>query len=176
MPGVSGPDGPPRLPPFMEPFDTNRDGEISAEEIKNAAAVLRKLDRNRDGRITEDELPPPPEGRGFRGPGGGPGGPMRQERKLVKQFDKDGNGRLNLQERQAARKLLGHNKMAGAPVDAGSAPRDDEAVVAIIPRFHPAPRSRSPTSHRFSMPRSTTESSANRVPRIRSPGLGSRTG
>ena len=54
------PDGPPRLPPFMEPFDTNRDGEISAEEIKNAAAVLRKLDRNRDGQITADELPPPP--------------------------------------------------------------------------------------------------------------------
>ncbi len=105
----SRPDGPPRLPPFMEPFDTNRDGEISAEEIKNAAAVLRKLDRNRDGQITADELPPPPGGRGFPGPGG-PRGPMRQERKLVKQFDKDTNGRLNLVERQAARKSLANQQ------------------------------------------------------------------
>src|SRR5262245_13739857 len=43
------------------------------------------------------------------GPGGfgGPGGPgMQQEIKLVKQFDKNGDGWLNLEERKAAREYL----------------------------------------------------------------------
>ncbi len=40
---------------------------------------------------------------GFGSPGGGPGGPMQRERQLVKQFDKDEDGRLNQDERQAAR-------------------------------------------------------------------------
>jgi hypothetical protein len=43
--------------------------------------------------------PPPP---GF----GGPGGPMAQDRKLVRQFDRDGDGRLSRAERQAARASL----------------------------------------------------------------------
>ncbi|MBI5757412.1 MAG: CotH kinase family protein [Planctomycetales bacterium] len=54
-----------------------------------------------------------PEQRGFGpgGPGGfgpgGPGGPMGGgERKLVKEFDKDGDGMLNNAERQVARKSL----------------------------------------------------------------------
>jgi len=42
---------------------------------------------------------------GPRGPGG-PDGPMAQERQLVKQFDKDGDGLLNKAERQAARDFL----------------------------------------------------------------------
>lgn len=47
----------------------------------------------------------PPGGPGGFGPpgGGGPGGPMQRERQLVKQFDKDDDGRLNKDERQAAR-------------------------------------------------------------------------
>jgi hypothetical protein len=50
--------------------------------------------------------PPPfgpsgPGGGGFGGPGG-----MQQETKLLKPFDKDGDGRLNAAERQAAREFL----------------------------------------------------------------------
>jgi len=53
-----------------------------------------------------------PEPQFGRGPGGF-GGPMGgQERKLVKQFDKDGDGWLNTDERAAARELL-KNDMAG---------------------------------------------------------------
>ncbi len=49
----------------------------------------------------------PPGGFGPPGFGpGGPGGPMGQPRKLVKQFDKDGDGRLNAAERKAAREFL----------------------------------------------------------------------
>src|SRR5688500_16067810 len=43
------------------------------------------------------------------GPGGGPGfgmGGVRPERELVKEFDKDNNGRLNAAERQAALELV----------------------------------------------------------------------
>ncbi|MBM3835482.1 MAG: hypothetical protein FJ403_19850 [Verrucomicrobia bacterium] len=43
------------------------------------------------------------------GPGRGGFGPMQQERKVLKQFDKDGNGRLNLEERAAARDFLKKN-------------------------------------------------------------------
>jgi hypothetical protein len=55
----------------------------------------------------------PPEGAGFGPPGfgprggfGGPGGPMGEERKLVKDFDTDGDGRLNREERTAAREEM----------------------------------------------------------------------
>src|SRR5947208_1062516 len=50
----------------------------------------------------------PPDGEppfGGRGPGG-PGGMMGQQRKIIKQFDKDGDGRLNKEEREAARAFL----------------------------------------------------------------------
>src|SRR5437867_1388240 len=66
----------------------------------------------------DDKKPPPdkkefgkkdfpfgPGGPGMGGPGmGGPG--MGQRRKIVAQFDKDGDGRLNAEERQAAREFL----------------------------------------------------------------------
>lgn len=47
----------------------------------------------------------PPGGPG-RGGFGGPGGPMSEERKLVKEFDTDGDGRLNRAERDAAREEM----------------------------------------------------------------------
>jgi Ca2+-binding EF-hand superfamily protein len=49
-------------------------------------------------------------GPGFGGPGGPPGG---QEMKLVKQFDKDGDGRLNRAERDAAREFVKKERPAG---------------------------------------------------------------
>ena len=60
-------------------------------------------------------FPPPDGGPGFGGPPGfgpggfgpgGPGGMMGQETPLVKEFDKDGDGRLNNDERKAARASL----------------------------------------------------------------------
>jgi hypothetical protein len=46
-----------QLNPLLQALDTNHDGEISTEEMRNAPVVLRKLDRNHDGRITADEWP-----------------------------------------------------------------------------------------------------------------------
>ncbi|XZE56370.1 hypothetical protein SH139x_002478 [Planctomycetaceae bacterium SH139] len=62
-----------QAPPWLAIFDIDSDGEISADEIKDATASLLKLDRNRDGRLTGDELRPG-GGPGAQGrPGGGPG-------------------------------------------------------------------------------------------------------
>jgi hypothetical protein len=55
----------------------------------------------------------PGGGRFGRGGPGGPGGMMRQERKLVKEFDKDGNGWLNQEERRAARELIQKERASG---------------------------------------------------------------
>ena len=106
-PGGGFPGGPGGPGGFQFPFDpvsaaldTNKDREISAEEMAQAPELLLKLDKNKDGKITSDEAFPPSSfggGRGFGGPGGG------QERKLLKEFDKDGNGYLTKEERAEAR-------------------------------------------------------------------------
>lgn len=48
-----------RQSPILIALDSNHDGVLSADEIDNAPASLRKLDKNGDGRLTEDELRPP---------------------------------------------------------------------------------------------------------------------
>ena len=70
-----GPDGRrPPIPRIVRALDTNGDGIIDAQEIKNAVESLKKLDERGDGRLTPDEyLGPPPEGPGMLGrPGQGP--------------------------------------------------------------------------------------------------------
>jgi Ca2+-binding EF-hand superfamily protein len=77
-PGMRGP-GPGFVPmrmPLIAALDTDEDGEISAEEIKNAVEALKKLDKNEDGKLSREEfMPMPGPGFGPRGEGGGPGGP-----------------------------------------------------------------------------------------------------
>ena len=91
-PGGRGPGFGPLPNPIMEALDTNHDHEISAKEIENATASLKRLDKNDDGKLTHDEVHPfgpggpggfgpppgegpPPEGRdGRRGEGRGQGG------------------------------------------------------------------------------------------------------
>ncbi|MEZ6061130.1 MAG: hypothetical protein R3C19_12265 [Planctomycetaceae bacterium] len=72
--GERRPGGPLGFNPVLAALDADSDGEISSEEIAQAAVVLKKLDANNDGKLTREELRPmgPPEGQGF---GGGPGGP-----------------------------------------------------------------------------------------------------
>lgn len=71
QPPVGG--GPPRGLadfPLGLALDTNGDGELSAEEIAQASAALKKLDRDGDGKLSRAELRAGP---GRRGPGFGPG-------------------------------------------------------------------------------------------------------
>lgn len=44
--------------PLMETLDLDKDGKLSAEEIKKAPQSLLKLDKNGDGELTRDEVRP----------------------------------------------------------------------------------------------------------------------
>ncbi len=79
------------------------DNSLRAESSSPAGAGLPSGDG------PSDFGGPPPFGPGGFGPGG-PGGMMQAETKLVKQFDKDGDKRLNQAERKAAREFLARQK------------------------------------------------------------------
>ncbi|MEO2015932.1 MAG: hypothetical protein ABGZ53_16355 [Fuerstiella sp.] len=74
--GEGGPGGPRGMPPFpvMMALDADGNGEISADEINNATAALKKLDRNKNGKLDADELRPEFGGGRQGGQGGGRGG------------------------------------------------------------------------------------------------------
>jgi Ca2+-binding EF-hand superfamily protein len=59
-----------RLDPILAALNTDGDDVISAEELTNAPASLKKLDKNGDGKLTEDEVRINMPGRGGRGRGG----------------------------------------------------------------------------------------------------------
>ena len=74
-----GPEGFLRMVPVMTALDADGDGEISAAELAEATAHLKKLDANNDGKLSPEELRPnfpagPAGPGGFSGPPGGPGG------------------------------------------------------------------------------------------------------
>jgi Ca2+-binding EF-hand superfamily protein len=99
------------LDPISAALDKDSDGSISAEELTQAVESLRGLDANKDGKLTLEEIMP-------RFPGGGPGfgrgWPRMEKRELVPEFDKDGDGRLNQEERKNARESL-NDDSAGGP-------------------------------------------------------------
>ena len=79
--------------PLSFALDTDRDGEISAAEMRRAPEILRGLDRDRNGTLTLEELLPRFPG----GPGSRPGrgmGPNRPQIQLAAEFDQDANGYL----------------------------------------------------------------------------------
>jgi Ca2+-binding EF-hand superfamily protein len=47
-----------RMDPVLAAVDTNGDGIISADEIRDSSAALRRLDKDGDGRVTRDEAMP----------------------------------------------------------------------------------------------------------------------
>lgn len=67
----------PRPHPLVSRLDADSDGEISAEEIEGAVAILESLDSNGDGELTPEEFDPNGSGRrggGFETGGFGSGG------------------------------------------------------------------------------------------------------
>lgn len=56
VPNVGSRALPPRQPPLWILLDTDRDGVLSAKEIRAASKVLRSLDVNSDGQVTAREL------------------------------------------------------------------------------------------------------------------------
>ena len=77
-----------------------------------AASELRAQNQRGPGNGPGFDGPPPGN---FGGPPGGGGPPMgmQEARKLVPQFDKDGDKRLNVAERKAAREFLAKEKTEG---------------------------------------------------------------
>ena len=93
------------MSPLMMALDADQDGNLSAKEIQQAAASLKKADRNGDGKIEGEEMRPPFGGRGPGGPGGpegrreggpGSGGPNVVD--TLMGFDADKDGKLTKAE------------------------------------------------------------------------------
>lgn len=91
--GRGGPMG--RMNPLLQALDADKNGELSAEEIANAPAALKKLDKNGDGKLTADELRP-----AFReGERGGPRADNSAEvLASLMGFDKNADGKLTADE------------------------------------------------------------------------------
>ncbi len=85
-------------PPLLLPaLDTDKDGELSAEEISGASDSLLKLDKNNDGTLSKKEIAPPPKG----GKTGGPP-PPKPPAVLVKLLDLDDDKTLSADEIDSA--------------------------------------------------------------------------
>ncbi|HEX3655620.1 MAG TPA: hypothetical protein VHV55_07435 [Pirellulales bacterium] len=90
----------PPSPPLMQALDTNRDGQLSADEIKNSPKNLMSLDTNSDGMLSADEVRPrfgggPP---GFGPPNGPRSRPALSPEKVVERWmtlDKNRDGQLS---------------------------------------------------------------------------------
>jgi Ca2+-binding EF-hand superfamily protein len=92
-PGFGRPGFPPN--PLVGALDTDKDGKISAEELKNAVAALKKLDKNNDGELTAEELRP---AFGAGGPGFGGGGFGKQILEKLKAYDKNNDKKITKDE------------------------------------------------------------------------------
>ena len=95
---------------MLKRFDADGDGELNEAERKEMRDfIFRSLEERPGGSRPEGNRPQGnrPEGdRPGQPPGGGRGGgagPGRQDLKVVEQFDKDGDGKLNDEERAKAR-------------------------------------------------------------------------
>jgi Ca2+-binding EF-hand superfamily protein len=112
--------GPPggfmRVDRVLAALNANDDEIITAAELNNASAALKKLDQNGDGKLSADEVRPSfPGGRAGGRPGGrpgeegrpgeggrrGPGGSGEQARnssdemvQMLMEFDRNGDGKL----------------------------------------------------------------------------------
>lgn len=58
---------PPPPPAVIVVLDTDKDGELSAEEIANAVEALKTLDKDGDGKLSHEEMCPPPPEKGGKG-------------------------------------------------------------------------------------------------------------
>ncbi|MEQ8208395.1 MAG: hypothetical protein RH917_01080 [Lacipirellulaceae bacterium] len=114
---------------LFEAIDLNNDGEISAVELRKAAAALKKLDADKDGKITLAEATPP------RGPGSpgeeGPGGERRgggPEAFVARLMENDANGDKKLTPNEVPEQLM--PMLQGGDTN-GDKAIDEEELLAI---------------------------------------------
>lgn len=102
---------PPAVPPILAFFDTDRDGVLSKDEIRNASKALGRLDHDGDGEVTAEEARPPVPPRDERPPpppviaaldadrdGTVSAGEMENAPDSLKRLDKNGDGELSPEE------------------------------------------------------------------------------
>ena len=125
------PQGQPLQPvnPLLAALDKNRDGEISAEELKSASQEVGKLDRNGDGKIDRQELRQPlPQGN--RGPQNGPQNGPQARPMLPPVFialDADHDGEITAEE------------LANATTTLKTLDKDGDGVLSPMELFHMGP-------------------------------------
>ena len=91
--------------PIMTALDADRDGEISAEEIRSSAAALVTLDADGSGTLATSEWGPAPGGRGRGGQGRGQGPPLASL-PVMAALDRDSTGEISAGELSGASQAL----------------------------------------------------------------------
>ncbi|MBS0266334.1 MAG: EF-hand domain-containing protein [Planctomycetes bacterium] len=93
---------PARMQRLLEKFDTDQDGKLSESERQAARAAHAAKAQAAKGQGVKAP--------GAKGQAGGRRPDPEKMKKLVARFDKDGDGKLNDSERQAAREALRKKK------------------------------------------------------------------
>jgi Ca2+-binding EF-hand superfamily protein len=124
-----------RMPPLavVEALDSDKDGKLSADEVKAAPESLRKLDKNGDGKLNTEEIGWPPQrggfgrggGRGFGGPPGGRGGEQAPRGLAERILKRDANGDGKVTKEELPRSM--HGLFARADQNQDGSIEDSEA-------------------------------------------------
>lgn len=130
--GPGGPMGDPsQMVDRMMSADQNGDGKLTADEVDpRMGMMLRGADQDGDGAVSKDELTTAVEqmqqrmgGGGFGGPGGGFGGPGGGGRggndatQRIMSLDKNGDGKISLDEAPDSEQVRGMLRQADANGD-----------------------------------------------------------
>jgi hypothetical protein len=112
--------GGPRMLAVREALDKDKDGKLSADEIKAGAESLKTLDRNKDGKLTAEEIGWPPQFGGRGGRGGRGGG-----------FGRGGRGGGGATPEQFARRIMARDANGDGKVAAGELPQSMARVLEL---------------------------------------------
>jgi hypothetical protein len=126
------PGGFPGAEEFLKKFDKNRDGKLSDEEKLAAQAAMQKMRRG-GGPATGVGLGGNPAGGLFEsapapGAGGGNEKPGRKPNPLIKQYDLDGDGKLNDEEKAALQADRGKKRAKAKDAVKDAAAKEKEAA------------------------------------------------
>lgn len=87
-----------RPSPLFAALDKNQDGQISAAELRMAAAVIQQLDANKDGQLSLAECAPARGGHGHGGAAIDPQAEAKENVTTLMAFDKNKDGALTAAE------------------------------------------------------------------------------